>query len=244
MVESSYTPAEFTAYLKKGVRHEFTVPKTPQQNGVAERMNRTLIEAVRSMLSDANLPKKFWAETLATAVYLRNRSPTKAVQEKTPFEAWTSEKPDVHHLKAFGCLCYAHVAKDERQKLDAKARKCIMLGYGTGTKAYRLYDIEREKVFFSRDVTFNETKNGIEKEPESKDSDVRCVQLECSGEENPRESSDEEESPQEEHSDTGLRRSSRKQRKPDYYGEQFKKLRLMAGVAPIIEHTGTSEKEC
>ena len=70
-----YTSAEFIAYLKKeGVRHELTVPKTPQQNGVAERMNRTLVESVRSMLSDAKLPKKFWAEALSTAVYLRNRS--------------------------------------------------------------------------------------------------------------------------------------------------------------------------
>ena len=129
-----YTSAEFTMYLKKeGVRHEFTVPKTPQQNGVAERMNRTLVEVVCSMLSDAKLP---WAEALSTAVYLCNRSPTTAVQGKTLFEAWTKEKPDVGHLKAFGCLCYAHVAKDERQKFDSKARKCIMLGYGTEIKAY------------------------------------------------------------------------------------------------------------
>ena len=138
-----YTSAEFTMYLKKeGVHHEFTVPKTPQQNGVAERMNRTLVEAVRSMLSDAKLSKKFWAEALSTAVYLRNRSPTTAVHGKTPFEAWTKEKPDVGHLKAFGYLCYAHIAKDERQKFDGKAKRCIMLGYGTETKAYRLYDIE------------------------------------------------------------------------------------------------------
>ena len=125
-----YTSTEFIKYLKKeGVRHEFTVPKTPQQNGVAERMNRTLVEAVRSMLSDAKLPKRFWAEALSTAVFLRNRSPTTVVQGRTPFEAWTQEKPDVGHLKAFGCLCYAHVAKDERQKFDTKARMCIMLWY-------------------------------------------------------------------------------------------------------------------
>ena len=106
-----YTSAEFTMYLKKqGVRHEFTVPKTPQQNGVAERMNRTLVKVVCSKLLDAKLP---WAEALSIAVHLRNRSPTTAVQGKTPFEAWTKEKPDVGHLKAFGCLCYAHVAKDE-----------------------------------------------------------------------------------------------------------------------------------
>ena len=88
------------------------------------------------MLSDAKLPKKFWAEALSTAVYLRNRSPTTAVQGKTPFEAWTKEKPDVGHFKIFGCLCYAHISKDELQKFDGKAKRCIMLGYGTETKAY------------------------------------------------------------------------------------------------------------
>ena len=67
------------------------MPKTPQQNGVAERMNRTLVEIVRSMLSDAKLPKNFWAEALSTAVYLHNRSPTRAVLKKTPFEALTKE---------------------------------------------------------------------------------------------------------------------------------------------------------
>ena len=103
-----YSFAEFTMYLKKeGVHHEFTVPKTPKQNGVAEQMNRTLVEVVSSMLSDAKLPKKFWAEALSTAVYLCNRSPTTGIQVKTPFEAWTKEKPNVGHFKAFGCLCYA-----------------------------------------------------------------------------------------------------------------------------------------
>ena len=86
--------------------HELTIPKTPQQNGVAECLNRTLVETVRSMLSDSKLPKRFWAEALSTAVYLRNRSPTRAVQKMTPFEAWTN----VGHLKVFGSLCYSHIA--------------------------------------------------------------------------------------------------------------------------------------
>ena len=109
--------------------------------------------------------------------------------------------------KTQGCLCYAHIAKDERQKFDAKARKCIMLGYGTETKAYRLYDIEQKKVFFSRDVVFNENVNGIEKESVSNDSDTRFVQIKCSDEEDHTESFNEEEeqeSLQEEDSDTGL----------------------------------------
>ena len=86
-------------------------------------MNRTLVETVHSMLSDANLLKRFWAETLSTAVYLCNRSPTTVVQGKTPFETWMKEKPYVGHLKVFGCLCYAHVAKHERQKFVIGSKK-------------------------------------------------------------------------------------------------------------------------
>ena len=82
----------------------------------------------------------------------------------TLFEAWVGEKPNVGHLRIFGCVAYAHVAKDERKKLDSKARRCIFLGYGTETKGYRLYNPKREKVFFSLDVVFNEKKRGIEKE--------------------------------------------------------------------------------
>ena len=81
-----YLSSEFRDYLsREGIRHELTIPKTPQQNGVAERMNRTSVESVRSMLIHAQLPHKFWAEALSTAVYFRNRSPTKAVEDKTPY---------------------------------------------------------------------------------------------------------------------------------------------------------------
>ena len=97
-------------------------------------MNRMLIETVRSMLADVKLPHKFWAEALTTAVYLRNRSPTKAVERMTPFELWKGERPKVDHLRIFGCTSYAHVAKNERQKLDSYATKCVLLGYGSETK--------------------------------------------------------------------------------------------------------------
>ena len=101
-------------------------------------MNRTLVETTQSMLADSKLPPKFWAEALSTAVYLRNRSPTKSVEGMTPFEAWMGEKTNVEHLQTFGYVVYAHVAKDERKKLDLKTRKCVFLGYGTETKEYRL----------------------------------------------------------------------------------------------------------
>ena len=101
------------------------MPKTPEQNGVSERMNRTLVEMVRSMLSDSKLPPRFWAEALATAAYLKNRSPARAVEGKTPVEALTGEKPNVGNLHSFGCIAYAHIPKDERHKLDPKARMCF-----------------------------------------------------------------------------------------------------------------------
>ena len=143
-----YTSMEFKEYLKaEGVRHELRIPKTHEQNGVAERTNMTLVEAVRSMLIGAKLPKKVWTESLLTAVYLRNRSPSKAVVSMTPFEARNGYKPDVSYLRVFGCAVYAHIEKDERSKLDSKAGKCILLRYGAETKGCRFYDIEKEHVF-------------------------------------------------------------------------------------------------
>ena len=154
-----YKSNDFDDLLKKnGIKHETTVPKTPEQNGVAERMNRPLVETTRSMFADSGLPKRFWAEALSTAVYLHNRSPTTSLQSKTPFEAWFGHKPDVNHLRVFGCDAYAHVPKDERRKIDSKAKKAIFLGYGDGIKGYRLYDTEKQRVFYSRDVIFNEIK--------------------------------------------------------------------------------------
>jgi len=161
-----YTSKLFESYLStEGIKHELTVPKNPEQNGVTERMNRTIVETARCMLAEAKLPRKFWAEAVSTAVYLRNRSPTTAVKGMTPYESLTGEKPEVDTLRVFGCLAYAHIPKDERQKFDSKARKCKFLGYGSSVKAYRLYDVERSKVFYSRDVIFDETSTGVEKEP-------------------------------------------------------------------------------
>ena len=97
-----FTSKEFKEYLRKeGIKHELTIPKCPEQNGVVERLNRTLMEMVHSMLADSELPKSFWAKALSTAVYLCNRSPTKAVEGKTPYEAIHGEKPKVGHLRVF-----------------------------------------------------------------------------------------------------------------------------------------------
>ena len=226
-----YTSHKFEAYLKsEGVKHELTIPRTPEQNGVAERLNRTLMESVRSMLIGGQLPQRFWAEALATAVYIRNRSPTKIIEEVTPYEALLGVKPKVNHFRVFGCLAYAHICKEERRKLDPKATKCILLGYGTVVKGYRLYDIEERKVFFSRDVVFVESKTGIEQEQVTESEKLVNIELICDNlsDPEPTDAVDQEEVEQEEANHNAeddereeppvLRRSIRERRPPDYYG--------------------------
>ena len=187
-----YTSTEFESYLKKdGIEHQYTIPKTPEQNGVSQRMNRTLVETVRSMFADSRLPHRFWAEALSTAAYLIKRSPTRTLDGKKIFQARYGKKPNVNHLRVFGCSAYIHVPKDERKKLDPKAKKCTFLGYGT--KGYRLYDWTTSRIIHSRDVVFNELSRGYEGAKEK-----RLVQVENFTEEpeapEPKEDSDKVES--------------------------------------------------
>lgn len=152
-----YISGAFIKYCKQnGIMQQFTIPHTPQQNGVAERKNRTLVECARSMVKSKGLSNSFGAEAINTTVYLKNRSPTKYLEHKTPFEAFYGFKPKVSHLRIFGCKAFAHIPKEDRRKLDAKAIKCIFIGYCTDQKAYKMYDPSSHKVFASRDVIFHE----------------------------------------------------------------------------------------
>jgi len=139
-----------------GIRHQLTARYTPQQNGVAERKNRTIMDMVRCMLKFKNLPKDFWAEAVACAIYVLNMCPTKSVFNKTPQEAWSGQKPAIKHLRVFGCIAYAHVPEHLRKKLDDRGEKCIFVGYSQLSKAYKLYNPKTAKVIISRDVTFDE----------------------------------------------------------------------------------------
>ena len=111
-----------------GIHKELTAPYTPQQNGVAERKNRTIVEMGRSMMNAKGVPKTFWAEAVATSVYLLNISPTKAVYNKTPYEAWKGNKPKVSHLRFFGCIDYALMNSKSHRKLDEKLLSASLLG--------------------------------------------------------------------------------------------------------------------
>ena len=113
----------FDEYCKhQGIRHQKTPPKTPQLNGLAERMNRTLMERVRCLLSEAKLPNSFWGEALLTAVHVINLSPTVALQGDVPNKIWYGKDVSYDHLRVFDCKAFVHVPKHERSKLDSKTR--------------------------------------------------------------------------------------------------------------------------
>ena len=125
-------------FVDHGIKRHKMMPYTPQQNGVAERMNQSLMERARSMLGGAGLEHKFWAEAVATMCYLLNRSPMATLIDKMPMEAWSGKKPSLRHFCVFGYEAYTHVHEVSRSKLDNKAVKCIFIEYGIGVKGYKL----------------------------------------------------------------------------------------------------------
>jgi hypothetical protein len=137
--------------------HETTAPYTPEQNGKAERLNRTLMERVRAMLQDTKLPNSLWAEAVTTANYIRNRSPVNGAT-KTPLELFFGKKPDISQMRTFGAKAYVHIPKALRQKLDPVSRKGIFVGYAADSKAYRVLMDDTNKIEVSRNVSFDESK--------------------------------------------------------------------------------------
>lgn len=148
-----YRNVEMDRYLDEcGISRRYTVPHSPQQNGVAERRNRTLIEMARCFLIDSNLPPAFWAEAVSTANHIRNRYPSRSLNGKIPLELLTGTRLDLSHLRTFGCKGYALDKSPGKGKLQPRARKCIFLGYSTETKGYRVWLSEEKKVEISRDI--------------------------------------------------------------------------------------------
>ncbi|GLI63566.1 hypothetical protein VaNZ11_006559 [Volvox africanus] len=137
-----------------GVRHQLSAPYTPQQNGKAKRLNRTLLDKVRAMLAESAVPKEYWHEALMVANFVRNRSPV-AGKPKTPYELLTGVVPDVSLLRVFGCVAYAHVPKGKCDKLDSRAQKGTFLGYEANSKAYRIL-LGDGRIQITRDVVFLE----------------------------------------------------------------------------------------
>ena len=165
------------------------------------------------MSADSKLPKRFWAEALSTTTYLNNRSPINAVQDKTPYEARTGNKPNVSHLCIFGCDDYADVPKDKRTKFDSKTRRRIFLGYGQGAKGYRLYDKAQKRIFYSKNVVFNETRSTKQDDDKDVAEDEPSIELEMDC------WSDDDNNTINHHADEEPQQERQERRPPDKYGE-------------------------
>lgn len=151
---------EFCA--KTGIFHQKTNPYSSQENGVAEKLNRTLMDKVRVMLSESNLEDKWWGEAILTANYVRNRTVTKKTG-KTPFELFFGRKPDVKNLRVFGVRAFVHTPAQRRKKLDPVSKEGVFLGYEPGTKGYRiLLTSDKRTIVVSKDVTFDEKERKAE----------------------------------------------------------------------------------
>lgn len=155
---TEYVSAAFKQFLKeKGIIHETSSPYIHQQNGRAEREIRSLVTVARSMLIARNIPTYLWTEAIKTASYLLNRVITRQSNGVTAYEKWFSSKPQVKHLRIFGCDAYMHVPKESQtSKYNPRSKKLLFVGYDGESKNYRLFDVSTQKIHISSDVDFNE----------------------------------------------------------------------------------------
>ena len=152
-----FCSSEFDEFFRdEGIARHRTVRHTTEQNGVAERMNRTLLERGCCMLQNASLSKDFWAEAVSTTCYLVNQSPASAIDFNTTKEIWSGNPQDYSNLRVFSCRAYFHI---DQGKLEPRVKKCIFLGYASGVKGYRLRSLDSKspKLIIERNVTFNES---------------------------------------------------------------------------------------
>lgn len=156
---TEYINNSFKQYIKKnGIQHQNSAPYSPQQNGVAERMNRTLIEKVRYMLLDAKMSKQFWAEAVQAAANITNALPN-ATNGIAPDEMWNKKSTNINNFYVFGCKAMVWQPEKKRKRLDAKSYPCIFMRYADDAKAYRLYDTSARKIVISIAVVFMEDEN-------------------------------------------------------------------------------------
>ena len=147
---------KFDSFCKHhGIQRHKTCAYTPQQNGVAELMNKTLMEKVKCLLVELGLEEQFWAEAVSTSAYVTNMSPSSAIDGNIPEELWLGKKPDYLHLRKFGFVVYIHA---DQGKLKARAKKGIFVSYPSGVKGYKVWLLEETKCVISRNVLFAEDK--------------------------------------------------------------------------------------
>nr|GFB67785.1 hypothetical protein [Tanacetum cinerariifolium] len=155
-------------FKEEGIEHQTSTTRTPKQNDVIERRNRTLVEATRTMLSASKLPLFFWAEAIVTACYTQNRSIIIPTHDKTAYHIINDRKPSIKHLHIFGCICYTtrdgeHLDKMKEKGdlcilMKEKGDLCILVGYSTQSKGYRVYNKRTRLIVESIHIRFDEFK--------------------------------------------------------------------------------------
>jgi hypothetical protein len=165
---------------EEGIKHEFSSPYTPQQNGVVERKNRTLLDKARTMLDEYKTPDRFWAEAINTACYSINRLYLHRILKKTSYELLTGKKPNVSYFRVFGSKFFILIKRGRSSKFAPKAVEGFLLGYDSNTRAYRVFNKSTRLVEVSCDIVFDET-NGSQVEQvdldELDDEEAPCVAL-------------------------------------------------------------------
>jgi transposase InsO family protein len=153
-----FTSNQFNQFCaSKGIIHQVSCPHTPQQNGVAERKHRHLVQCALALLSQSTLPMSYWSYAISTAAHLINKLPTPNLSNKSPWETLYHTLPDFTYLKTFGCQCFPLLTPYTAHKLYPKTAPCIFLGYPTHSKGYYCLDPTTLRIYVSRHVLFNES---------------------------------------------------------------------------------------
>ena len=255
-----YTSNEFQNYLEQnGIIHQPTVAYSPQQNGVAERMNRTLMDLVRSMLYAKNMEKPFWAEALQTAAYIRNRVTSRSLpNDTTPFHRWHGKVPNLSHTRIFGSRCHYILPRSKVKSLDTRSREAIFVGYAMQSKGYKLWDVNSCKCVISRDVIFHEQEDisttvstGISEDTLDSGGDTqigsKSISESLSDRESPAENSESDNDEDyleasNESTPTELRRSTRQRRPPSEWRNITANIALSATIVPQPYKSAVSQE--
>ena len=193
--ESEFKNLQVEEYLEEeGIKHEFSAPYTPQQNGVVERKNKTLLDMAMTMLGEFKTPERFWTEAVSTACHAINRVYLHRLLKKTSYELLTGNKPNVSYFRVFGSKCYILVKKGRNSKFAPKAVEGFLLGYDSNTKAYRVFNKSSGLVEVSSDVVFDDT-NGSPREQvdvDDIDEDEAAMKTMAIGDVRPQEQQDQD----------------------------------------------------
>jgi len=165
-------------FSSNGILHESSYTYTPQQNGILEHKHRHLLEVSHALKFQTSIPENLWGDCIVTTAYLINRMPSHVLNGKTPFEMLYGRKPEIHHLRVFSCLYYVTMVGPQ-DKMSPRACRCILMGYPSLQKGYRVLEPSTGDFFISRDVIFHEEIFHFRDESQSSENSDRTIDSNC-----------------------------------------------------------------